>query len=564
MHSGTFTIINMLGAVSLLLWGMHMVRSGMERALGSDLRQLLHRSMSNRFSAMGTGLVATLVLQSSTATAIIVSGFASKGLIETAPALATMLGADIGTALVSQVFSFDLRWLAPLLLLVGVSSHKLASRSLFRQAFGRGFIGVALVLIALAWLRDTAGTLGSSSAFSGILSATIGDPFAAVLIAAIFTWFAHSSLVTVLTVGAFAQLGVIENASVIPLVIGANLGGAIPPLVATWVMGSEGRRVTVGNAVFKACGSVAAISALPLIVSHFSSYTDGGRIAVDFHVMFNAALAGTFIFLINPIARVMSKLIETLHTDYDPAEPKYLDKSLVDRPVLALTAAAREAMRMAKVVERMFARSLNAIMNDDGEPNNEIKELDDQVDGLYRDIKFFICDVMRGDLRPDESQKSAECLSFILNLENIGDIVENLADLGRKRQKIKGRFSDDGVIEIADLHESVSQNLSLAISAYMSGDAEIAEYIVANKSEIRHKGMVAADAHIDRLRRRKTESIETSAIHLDILRDLQRINDHIVAIAISVGERIDNINYPSDAQPSRIRYSDMEPISNGR
>jgi len=514
-----------------------MLRTGVTRAFGADLRQAIAKSVSNRFSAMLVGLGVTAFLQSSTATAMMVASFSSRGLVATAPALAVMLGADIGTTMVAQILSFDISWLSPMVMALGVILHFSANTSMIKQ-LGRISIGLGLMLLALKLIVTTATPLRESPLIIEILESVSGETLIAILIAALLTWLAHSSLAVVLLIMSLASTEAISVQLALVLVIGANIGGTLPPIIAMAGEGPEARRVTIGNALFKVGG---ALVLLPLLstISPLIARLDGdaARQVVNFHTFFNFAVALGFIFLTDIMANQMQRLLPTVHTTDDPGTPKHLDKNAIEVPKLAFAYASRETLRMGDIVEQMLGESLIVIASNDTSRASNVHDMDDAVDQLHEAIKLYIAEVTRQELDKEESLRAGEIVAFATNLEHIGDIAENLMDLAKKKDKQRLQFSETGLNDLTELHTRVSNNLKLALSIFMSGDVGLARQLLAEKRAVIAIERTAADRHLSRLRDGQRDSIETSALHMDILRDLKRIHSHVVAVSYPVLER---------------------------
>src|SRR5690606_21832175 len=456
-------LIELLGAAALLLWGTRMVRTGVQRVFGADLRHVLRVSLRNRFAALLAGIGVTGVLQSSTATALVVASFAGRGLVETAPALAVMLGADVGTTLVAQVLSLDVQWLAPILILAGVAVYLGAESSPYREV-GRVAVGLGLMLLALRLLLTASEPIREADIVRLLFGSLIDEPLIGILVAALLTWLAHSSLAAVLLIMSLASAGVLSLPVACILVLGANLGGAMPALTATLADEPAARRVAVGNLGFKLVGCFAALPLVELVVPYLAQLdANPARVVVNFHTGFNLALAAVFILLIDPVARLCVRLLPDRPVELDPSRPRHLDRSTIDTPSLALAHAAREALRMGDLIEIMLRESFDVLQRGDPQKLQTVAALDDQVDRLHEAIKLFVIDVSREPLSADESRRAAEILSFTTNLEHIGDIIDkSLLELADKKMRNQLRFSDEGRREIEALHARVLDSLQMA------------------------------------------------------------------------------------------------------
>jgi len=548
--NGTILLLNLLGGVALLLWGMRMVEIGVNQAFGADLRRLIGHSMGHPVLAMLVGLGATGLLQSSTATAMITASFARQGLVETAPALAVMLGADVGTSLVVQVLSFDLSWLSPLLIVVGVIGFK-TSRAAMRQHVSRALIGLGLILLALREIVSVSEPLRHAGALQALLEALGGEPLLLVLVAAAVTWLAHSSLAVVLLIASLAGSGIVSLEMGFAMVLGANLGGGLPPVTATLASGPEVRRITVGNLLFKLCGVVVAVPLLhwaPEITAAMGGAP--GRQIAHYHMLFNLGLMVVFLYLTPLVAGLMRGMLPDATGAGNPADPLYLDRSAIENPTLALANAERETLRMGDVVEHMVARTLDVLRLDDERLLQDVVKMDDTVDSLHQAIKFYLTDVSREPMNDKDSRRAQEILSFTINLEHIGDIVDkNLMELAAKKIRNKLHFSDEGFVEIASLHRRLMDNFKLAVAVFMSDDVEMARRLLTEKARFRQLELDAAESHLARLRVNRLESIDTSSIHLDILNEFRRINSHLTSSAYPILERAGEL-FTSRLKPS--------------
>ena len=551
-------MLNLLGAVALLLWGLRMVRTGVSRAFGASLRHWIGLGTRNRFSAFLAGVGATLVLQSSTATALMTASFAARGLMTTAMAIAVMLGADVGTALVAQILSLDIHWLSPALILVGVGLF-MSGEANRRRAIARALLGLGLMLLALSLLSEATAPIRGSIVVRNLLAALENAPILAVLITAALTAVAHSSLAIVLLIVSLLTTGAIEPPLALALVLGANLGGTIPPLLATASYGPTARRVPLGNMAVRLAGCILALPFVALIASWLMAWgSDPTRIAIDFHLAFNVVLALAFLPFVVPLAKTAERVIKA-----PPAPdrgPRYLDPSSLDTPSVALACAARETLRVGDLIEQMLVRSLTALRDDDPKVQEEIERMDDQVDDLHESIKLYVAQLGREGLDEADSRRATEIISFAINLEHIGDIIDkNLMELAGKKTKNRLRFSEEGFREITALHGRTVENLRIALGIFMSRDVKLARRLVTTKIEIRSLERASAESHFERLRQGRLETLQTSTLHLDVLRDLKRINAHITSVAYPIldeaGElresRLRTVRSPSlaEAQP---------------
>lgn len=535
---GTLVILDIMGGAALLLWGLHMVQSGIMRAFGPQLRRFLSGALGNRFAAFGAGLGLTALLQSSTATGLMTASFAAEGLVGLAPALAIMLGANVGTTLIVQVLSFKVTAVAPVLFVIGLVSFRAGSRTMLKD-LGRVSIGIGLMLLALHILIDTLAPAESAPAARAVLSALTADPVLCIVIAAIVTWAVHSSVATVLLTMSLAFSNFVTPEAALALVLGANLGSAVNPLFEGTRRGDRASyRAPLGNLINRLAGVLLVTPFLPEIASLIQPLQpDMAKMTAQFHIVLNVGLAALFLPLLSPMAALLTRLIPDQPRSNDASAPKYLDESALDTPSLALADAARETLRVGDVVESMLRKAMLALKGGDRALIGEISAMDNTVDRLDEAIKLYVTKLTRGALDERESRRAMEIISFTINLEHIGDIIDkNLNELAAKKNKRNLSFSEDGAAELEAFHKDVLDSLRIAFGVFMSGDVADARRLLAEKTRLRNAERLAAEHHLERLREGRPETLETTSLHLDVLRDMRRIHSHICAAAYPVLE----------------------------
>lgn len=531
--SFTIPMISLAGAIALLLWGTHMVQTGIQRAFGANLRAILGGALRDRFRAFLAGIGVTALLQSSTATGLMIAGFAAGGMVELVPALAVMLGANVGTTLIVQALSFDVSALSPASILVGVMLFRRDS-STWAHDLGRVFIGLGLMLLALHQLLALLESYEDAPNLRLLLNAVSATPALDVLLAAILTWAAHSSVAVVLLVMSLAAKGVIPPEAAFALVLGANLGTAINPVIE----GPSGddpaaRRLPVGNLLTRLVGVALALGALPVLAPLLSRIeSDPARAVANFHTLFNVALAALFFPLLTPYAALLRRWLPQRVDPDDPARPRYLDPAAKETPVVALGAATREALRLADTLGDMLRGACTALETSDRRLMAETRRLDDVLDSLNTAIKAYLTALDPDELGQDDLRRLNEILAFATNLEQAGDIVDrNLLPHAAKKAKRGLTFPKAEQDELLALIDRLAVNLRMAASLFVTGDLRAARLLADEKVAFRDAEAAATTSHFERLRGGELASAQTSALHLDLLRDIKLINSHIVAAA---------------------------------
>ena len=541
-------LLNLLAAIALLVWGTQLVRTGILRVFGADLRRVLAHSLSNRYTAALSGIGVTALVQSSTATALIVSAFVAQGLVALPLALAMMLGADIGSSLMAVVFSLDLSWLSPLFIFVGVVLF-IGRQSSPAGRFGRVLIGLGLMLLALRLVSEATNVLIEAPAIKGLLSSLSSDLLLEIFVGALLSVVAYSSLAIVLLTATLATSGVIPLDVALGLVLGANLGSGLLAVLTTTRASIPARQVPLGNLVFKILGVLIAMPLIGVWLQFVRPYLgEATRVVVLFHLGFNIMVALIFIGLTVPVARAVSRLLPKQERSLVAGRPHHLDPSALATPSLAISCAAREALHQADLVETMMVGMLTVIKNNDLRLAQELRKLDDSVDELYSAIKYYLTKISREALSEAESRRWTDIISFTINMEQVGDIIERiLLDIEDKKIR-KGRsFSGAGMAEICELHARLTDNLRLGMSVFLNGNVRDAQKLLEEKARFGELERAYAASHLVRLTDNTFQSIETSSLHIDLISDLKRINSHICSIAYPILESAGAL------APSRLR-----------
>lgn len=521
--------INLFGAVALLLYGLAQVKDGMSRAWGARLRTGLAAGTRGGLRSFAAGFVATVALQSSTATALMVASFVEKELIAPAMAQVVLLGANVGTAATAWIVALGLGWLSPLLILAGVALGR--TRSSARSGAGSAVVGIGLMLLSLHLLANATDPLLQSPALGAFLAMLDNAWPVALFFAAALAVLASSSLATVVLILSLASAGGISTSLVVVLVLGANLGGAVPPVLATLGASADARRVTIGNLIVRAIGCVIA---LPL-AGYCAEFMELARLspqklAVDAHLLFNLAVA-MIAFPVSPLLYRLTASLIPQETESDIG-PRYLDMEALARPVAALAGAGREVMAVGDLIEGMLVRALDALKGNDLSMLADISMLEGRVDRIQHEIKLYVSRVGKDDMTEDDHRRARHIVDYAINLEHIGDIIEKgLHPEIAKKISLGLRFSEDGQGELVRLFAITLDNMRMAQAVFATGDAELARRLVEVKEEVRRLEKQSAECHLQRLREGRLDSMQTSSLHLDMLRDLKRINAHVASVA---------------------------------
>lgn len=553
----SLVLLHLVAAILLLVWAVRMVRTGMERAHGTRLKRALRGNADAPYLAALTGAALAVLLQSSTAVALLASGFATSGILSVPAGIATLLGADLGSALVVAILSWDLQWLVPILIIAGVTLFlKFESRTL-RQS-GRIVLGIAFILISLRMIGEATLPLRESGVFPVVAAYLESDPLTACLVAALFAWLVHSSVATLLMLAAIAAQGALPPAAALPMVLGANIGAGIVGIWLTRGMEVTARRIPLGNFLFRTVAALILLAAemafglsgrVAVISSGFGvTGLDGAWLIVGYHLAFNALLLILCLPLAGSMARICNRLLPAIPLAGEGALPpavSALDRSVMDKPNLALASATREVLRMGETVERMLFPVMDLFDQDSAQRLEGVRSLYREVNAMHGAIKLFIAEVNRGLLNEEDATRGIELTDFAINLEHAGDTISRsiVPLIGEKHRK-KLAFSEEGRNEMAEIHARVMTTMKLALNVLVSRDRESARQLVREKEAMRRLERESHDRHLRRLQSGRVESIETSDIHLEMVRNLKEINSLMVTVAYPIladsGELLDS------------------------
>jgi phosphate:Na+ symporter len=540
LNPGTAVIVNLLGGVALLLWGVRMVRTGVMRAWGDRLRNFIEHRAGNRLSAFLAGGLATAILGSGTAMTLIVAGLAAAGAIGTPLGLAVLLGADVGSAIVSALFASGSNlalWASPMLLFAGYVIHASSAEPRPHNA-GRVLIGLGLMLLALTLIKQASAPLSTTTLFHDVLEAVGREAFLAFLIGAALTWAFHSSLAVILLIVSFVANGSLSEGAAFAFILGINFGGGLPAVSATLGQPPAARRLPLANLI---CRGLAAILCLAFLgrIAPLAEALPFGPIetAVAFHAAFNILVGIVFL----PLTGVMSGLMEKLLPE-DPGErdrlarPRHLD-SKPATPAVALANVLLETVRMTELLESMFDTALDALRAGSTGMLKQLKPMDARLNAYQTQLQAYLAELARQPVTPEESRRALELTLYISNLEHAGDVIQlNLADRIEAKLSEGISFTEGEMASLGNLSRIIHDNLKLASAVLSSGDVEGARHLISQKDAFRELQNEVLDKHFRAGALGRGEALRRSALYVDIIRDLNRINALVVSAGYPIAD----------------------------
>jgi phosphate:Na+ symporter len=532
VSDANLVLFSVLGGTALLLYGVRFVGAGLQRAVGTRLRHILSTLTGNRVRSLLAGAGVTAILQSSSATTVMLVGFASAGLLNLRQTIGLILGADVGTTVTVQLLAFDLLDLAPLIVFVGWVVYA-AGRGTVRDV-GQAILGFGFLFLGMKVVHDGTLPLATNALFADVLRQLTDQPLILVLMSAIFTAIVRSSAAVIGLALSLAASGLMPLAGAIPIIFGANIGTAATAALAAVGQNAEARRVAAAHAAFKVVGVALFFPFIgPFADLVRMTAPDVQRQIANAHTIFNVALALLFLPFAGVAADVITRLIP--ETRRAGTGAMYLNPAVLDAPAVALGQALREVLHMGDVVQQSLRETRTVLERNDVALMREVIARDDVIDRLEEDIKQYLVKLREHALTEDQAERETALIFVIVNLEEIGDVIDkNLMELAEKKIRGNHVFSAQGWSEIADLHAKVVENLELAMAALAAGDREVAEKVIRHKSVVNTMERQLRQAHIARLHEGLRESIDTSSIHLDLLASLKRANSLVTGIAYAV------------------------------
>ncbi len=529
-------LLQIFAATMLLLFAVRLVRTGIERRFGSLFQKVLV-GHNNPVLAGGAGLGLAVIIQSSAAVALLLTGFAAAGMVPFGIALAGVLGADLGSALVIQILSVDLSWLQPVLLAAGGWMYLKADRSNVRL-IGRILLGVAFILISLQFLRDAVDPIRNSAFLPAVAGYLANDYVTAFIVGAALAFVMHSSVAAILMCVTLVQVGALPFEAGLSLVLGANLGSALIPIWLTRDLSVGPRRIPVANAMVR--GSAAFVLLLALNLSGMAAslmIAGPGQSLVLAHIGFNALVAVLFIGFASTLERPLTLLMPQKAEETDPLEQFRRPLSpLVDagdaQAAVAMSSVRQELLQMVTQIERMFRPVLDLYEQDDADAIAALWQQDDLVNDQLDEIRKFVARMPHKKMSKDETKAARGLVEYAIRLEAAGDIVsQRLTRIIQRKHSERAQFSTTGWNELADLHGEILKSFALARHVLLVDDLECARRLVLEKAEVKRMERASRKAHLRRLEKGTSESFQSSDLHLETLRAMRDLHGHVSAVA---------------------------------
>ncbi|MGB7242531.1 MAG: Na/Pi cotransporter family protein [Sulfitobacter sp.] len=526
-------LVQLFGATMLLLFAVRMVRTGIERAFGSGFQRQVARRQ-HPLGLASVGVLLAIVLQSSAAVTLLVAGFSGAGALGFVQGMAVVLGGDLGSALLIQILSLKLEWLTPVLLTIGGVLFLKTDQKMLKQA-GRIVIGIALILIALRFLRETIDPIRDSALLPAISGYLERDFLTAFIVGAGLAFIMHSSVAAILMVVAIVALGALPLTVGVSLLLGANTGSALIPIWLSRGMTPAAQRIPLANLMVR--GTAAVLVLMVLNLTPFSPIPQGfppGQSLIFLHIGFNAMLLA-FLPLLFLLQRPVEICYPTLATTARPAPIQHqsvLNKSDLQSPNLALSSLRREVLRMAGVVGEMLSPVMGFYEHFDRPRVAQIRDQDLIVNEALDLVRNYASNMPRNAMSKAQMKEVRALMDYAIALEAAGDIiVKRLLPLAQEKADKKIRLSRAGFAELTAINDQVEANLRMAANVLISSDVETARLLLEEKAEMARMERASRKKHLRRLSAGDADSLSSSDIHLETAYSLKELNSWVLTVA---------------------------------
>ncbi|EET48319.1 Na/Pi co-transporter family protein [Thalassobium sp. R2A62] len=526
-------LLELFGATMLLLFAVRMVRTGIERAFGAGFqRQVTARKHPIGLAIVGVFLA--ILLQSSAAVTLLVSGFAGSGALAFTQSMAVVLGGDLGSAFLIQILSLKLSWLAPALLTVGGILFLKTEQKRLKQA-GRIILGIALILISLGFLRDAIEPIRESALLPAISGYLERDFLTAFIVGAGLAFIMHSSVATILMVVAIVSVGALPFSVGVSILLGANMGSALIPVWLSRGMDPLAQRVPLANLIVRGLAGVMALMVINLTsLTVIPTGWNDGQSLILLHIGFNCMLL-LFLPFLSTLERPVSVMLP-IPKDISISVPTQNQTVLNDvgetNPTLALASLRHEVLRMAGLLRDMLTPVMGLYKSFDGALLSHIQSQDLVVNEALDMVRKYASNMPHDDMSKDQLKEMRELMDYAIALEAAGDIiVKRLLPLAREKSHKGIKLSKVGFAELLAINDQVEVNLKTATNVLISSDVMAARLLLEEKAEMARMERSSRKKHLRRLSDGDADSASSSDIHLETAYTLKEFNSWIISVA---------------------------------
>jgi phosphate:Na+ symporter len=525
-------IFGIIGGLGLFIFGIKIMGDGLKKVAGEKMRQILGYLTNNRFTGLLLGTGVTSVIQSSSATTVMVVGFVNAGLMTLLQAIPIILGANIGTTITAQLVAFKLTDYALPIVGVGAFLYIFSKKRVNRQ-IGEAILGFGTLFLGLSIMGGAVKTLGSGSVIHDAFAAFSSNPFLGIVVGAIATAMVQSSSVTTGIIVVMAGMGLLDLNAAIPLIFGTNIGTCITAMIASIGTNITAKRAAVAHVMFNIIGTVIALLLLPvyLKIAIFSSGAVERQIA-NVHTMFNVVNAALFIGFVPLYAKFIKKIVPGEDIVIEQGA-KYLDKNLLNTPPIAIDASRKEIMRVMDFANEMVEDSVKAFSTENRKDIDKVFAREDMVDELRDAITDYLVKITEREITDKEARMVPGLLHSVNDIERIADHAVNIAELADRKIDDGLKFSKDAMHDMDRMYTIVKDMIYNTTKALADLNKELTKKIIRKETELNESFVLFRKAHVDRLSKKRCNHL-SAVVFVDMLANFEKIGDHLTNIAQAI------------------------------
>lgn len=532
-------VLTMAGGLGLFLFGMDLMSESIEKVAGAKLRRILEIFTSNRFMGMIVGIIFTGIVQSSSACTVMVVSFVNSGLMNLYQAAGVIFGANIGTTVTSQLVSFNLSEIAPLILLAGVVIMMFCKKQSIKK-IAEVVIGFGILFVGLSTMSQAMEGMKNVPAVVNMLQ-SLKNPFLATLVGMVLTAVIQSSSVTVSIVLLLASQGLLALPITLYIILGCNIGSCATALLASMSGKKDAKRAALIHFLFNVIGTVIIYIVLlvaeePVVNMIHAISHDNARFVANAHTIIKVFQVLILFPFSNQIVKLACMCVpgEDKKISYrENYQLKYIGEKVVFNPATAVVEVIKELERMADLANENLNRAMNALITLDEEDIEEVYQVEKNINFLNHAITDYLVKINQTTL-PIEDQKSLGALFHVVNdIERIGDHAENVADAARQRREEGVNISRDAQHEMGEMLDMVNKIIQYAIEMFVKSDEQHMQDVIALEDRVDRKEKELQRAHVERLTRGECTP-EAGMIFSDVVSGLERVADHATNIAFAL------------------------------
>jgi len=531
-------LIGILGGLGLFLYGMNLMGMGLQKAAGNKMKQLIEVLTNNRIMGVVVGAIVTMLIQSSSATTVMVVGFVNAGLMTLSQAIGVIMGANIGTTFTAQLIAFKLTDLAPFVIAIGVFIWLAASKKKHKDV-GEILIGFGILFLGMGMMSGAMKPLRTDETFRSMM-ANLENPFLGVFVGFAITAIVQSSSATTGMLLALAAAGAINNVNaVIPILCGQNIGTCVTAMLSSLGANKTAKRAALMHLLFNVIGTLIfmiLVSILPISkwITELTPDNMSRQIA-NAHTSFNIINTVLLLPFANWFVRMAERLIKG--QDQDETGLKYIDSRIIETPSIAVLMASKEVLRMGKTVNKSLRLSKEAFLELNEKKVEKVIKREKSINTLEKDLVSYLSEVLNAPLTDAQHTIVTTLLNTINDLERVGDHAENIVELAQYRIDNKVALSESAVDELNVMFEKVDRTFTTALNSFKTADEVMIKQVFQFEEQIDTLEKKNRKSHIKRLNDRACKP-ESGIVYLDVISNLERIGDHSANIAESILEGI--------------------------